>query len=744
MADGIKIPIEVDLKGKALPDIKRELDLVKQSLNDMRRAGLENTEAFKQQLAVGSQLKQRYTELAKEQRNFGEQSKKSASQLLEMGENLTAIGVAVLYGVNQLKSLAKELYNVTKAGLEFDNLYNAFINFNGGVEQANRNLEQFRTAVAGGMNDADLIKFSNTMKSLGYNTLTTTQILDFAERKSDELGTTIEGASDTLLKFFETGKGRGLYQYGIDVGMVNERMSEMTGLTEKQIQGLSGEEQQRLRTAATMDLYGNTLDQINNKQLDNADKLQKVEKGLENVQLWFGRAFGGEVFNSVDRLNQGLRELGIVTEKNKVSTKDFGDALGFAFGKVLPFIAGGGLGVLLSQLDKLARGFNVVKNAVLSFGNAFRNPVSDAFAVSIMKVVNPIIEKFKWLLKAIAKLTGKENLGIGGTIKVATTGGKEYGEFDDYSEMSRVYEEGEEKEKIKEKGTGKNGTNKTLEERVKTIQDIINAIKTSLNLANLENTYNKEFVELQLQELRNNKLLVKSNAEKVAYLEEENNLIRERAKFILGKENVNLFQGDLLTPERSLTTYQGGESFIQSKDIGVKAGEAVAEFSKLTPLAQQISGIFSSMTNALGIGADTFIGKMASGFNVVLGIINTIVSVMQTIQMINSISMFIPFLAGGGYISGAGTGTSDSIPAMLSNGEYVVNANATSKYLPLLSALNGDGRSMGRYANGGIVSGGGMPNITVYFNSALEKKQVVNVMAGLNSAINNQVSRKSI
>ncbi len=42
----------------------------------------------------------------------------------------------------------------------------------------------------------------------------------------------------------------------------------------------------------------------------------------------------------------------------------------------------------------------------------------------------------------------------------------------------------------------------------------------------------------------------------------------------------------------------------------------------------------------------------------------------------------------GGYVSGPGSGTSDSIPAFLSNGEYVVNAQAASGNLDLLHAIN--------------------------------------------------------
>lgn len=54
--------------------------------------------------------------------------------------------------------------------------------------------------------------------------------------------------------------------------------------------------------------------------------------------------------------------------------------------------------------------------------------------------------------------------------------------------------------------------------------------------------------------------------------------------------------------------------------------------------------------------------------------------------------------ATGGYIYGPGSGTSDSIPAMLSNGEFVVNAAATRRNLALLHRINSQ-----RFAAGGQV-----------------------------------------
>ncbi|AHY26841.1 tape measure protein [Mycobacterium phage ZoeJ] len=70
----------------------------------------------------------------------------------------------------------------------------------------------------------------------------------------------------------------------------------------------------------------------------------------------------------------------------------------------------------------------------------------------------------------------------------------------------------------------------------------------------------------------------------------------------------------------------------------------------------------------------------------------------------------IPRLATGGRISGPGTGTSDSILARVANGEFITNAAATARNLPLLRAINGGAplweliKALPRFAEGGLVS----------------------------------------
>ena len=53
-------------------------------------------------------------------------------------------------------------------------------------------------------------------------------------------------------------------------------------------------------------------------------------------------------------------------------------------------------------------------------------------------------------------------------------------------------------------------------------------------------------------------------------------------------------------------------------------------------------------------------------------------------------------------ISGPGGPTSDSIPAFLSNGEFVVNARSTRLFQPLLAAINEYGIKTPAFAAGGL------------------------------------------
>lgn len=95
----------------------------------------------------------------------------------------------------------------------------------------------------------------------------------------------------------------------------------------------------------------------------------------------------------------------------------------------------------------------------------------------------------------------------------------------------------------------------------------------------------------------------------------------------------------------------------------------------------QIQGVFDHLTRLNGKTATTYIHTVRTGGD------------------------GVDFVSGGrgratgGYISGPGTGTSDSIPARLSNGEYVIKASAVAQYgVGFMDAINAQ-----RFASGGYV-----------------------------------------
>lgn len=180
---------------------------------------------------------------------------------------------------------------------------------------------------------------------------------------------------------------------------------------------------------------------------------------------------------------------------------------------------------------------------------------------------------------------------------------------------------------------------------------------------------------------------------------------------------------------------------------------AVADDNPLTIAAQ---GMASGLNNATGL-LGTFGGALGqgqgllTGFNMIQSLLNTgtkpaeatstiaatsaltrlTMSAISASTALSSVSvsgggggLFGALLhkADGGPIIGAGTSTSDSIPAMLSNGEYVLNAKAVKRVgRPLLDAINyGHAR---HFVSGGIVkvskSGNGSVAVPVGGNVTL-------------------------
>lgn len=109
--------------------------------------------------------------------------------------------------------------------------------------------------------------------------------------------------------------------------------------------------------------------------------------------------------------------------------------------------------------------------------------------------------------------------------------------------------------------------------------------------------------------------------------------------------------------------------------------KAMAIASKMLALAQiAVStgvAIAEGVKQAQSVPFPANIAAIATTVGTVLGNIASAISTVKSAKF-----------AEGGLVTGEGTGTSDSIPAHLSNGESVMTAKATTMFAPLLSTLN--------------------------------------------------------
>lgn len=84
--------------------------------------------------------------------------------------------------------------------------------------------------------------------------------------------------------------------------------------------------------------------------------------------------------------------------------------------------------------------------------------------------------------------------------------------------------------------------------------------------------------------------------------------------------------------------------------------------------------------------------------------------------------------ADGGMIRGPGGPRSDNIIARVSNGEFVVNAAATSRHLRLLEAINSN--AMPRFADGGLVGSFSAPSVSAAAGPAITVAPTINIQGG--------------
>ena len=161
------------------------------------------------------------------------------------------------------------------------------------------------------------------------------------------------------------------------------------------------------------------------------------------------------------------------------------------------------------------------------------------------------------------------------------------------------------------------------------------------------------------------------------------------------------------------TKYQAVESIVGGLgSLTETLGEKNITFAKLSKvLALGEIAVNTGKAIAAGVAqaqSVPFPGNMAAIATTIATVLANIATATKTVKSAK--------FAKGGDVVGPGSGTSDSIPAMLSNGESVMTAAATSMFSPMLSAFN--------------QMGGGIPiNATISNNQTLGEDMLAKAVA---------------
>lgn len=189
-----------------------------------------------------------------------------------------------------------------------------------------------------------------------------------------------------------------------------------------------------------------------------------------------------------------------------------------------------------------------------------------------------------------------------------------------------------------------------------------------------------------------------------------------------------------------LATKEWIQEFLQKQPGNLEKQIGNEDIGKNLPNGEQASSSFDQLASAAEASAQALEGIQSAteGIQSALeGLTSAAEAAAQALEKVGSggrSSGIAEEAASGGYISGPGSGTSDSIPARLSNGEYVVRASAVRNVgVGFMHAINNFsvGGLVGnisdrmnnllpRFATGGIVASqsglsGGLHPVTINF-----------------------------
>ncbi|WP_446774837.1 hypothetical protein [Macellibacteroides fermentans] len=189
-----------------------------------------------------------------------------------------------------------------------------------------------------------------------------------------------------------------------------------------------------------------------------------------------------------------------------------------------------------------------------------------------------------------------------------------------------------------------------------------------------------------------------------------NDKLKAQVSYLQSKKAITEEEVNIATKKMEVLSSLAG-SLSELVEQAAGDNENMAQLAKILAIAE----VSIAQGVAIAKAVETATRSSATWIDM-LAAIGTVVASVTTVMGKAMKSVKSAKFAQGGKVEGPGSGTSDSIPAMLSNGESVMTAAATSMFAPLLSAFN--------------QIGGGIPiNVTASSNQALGEDMLAKAVA---------------
>lgn len=189
-----------------------------------------------------------------------------------------------------------------------------------------------------------------------------------------------------------------------------------------------------------------------------------------------------------------------------------------------------------------------------------------------------------------------------------------------------------------------------------------------------------------------------------------NDKLKAQVSYLQSKKAITEEEVNIATKKMEVLSSLAG-SLSELVEQAAGDNENMAQLAKILAIAE----VSIAQGVAIAKAVETATRSSATWIDM-LAAIGTVVASVTTVMGKAMKSVKSAKFAQGGKVEGPGSGISDSIPAMLSNGESVMTAAATSMFAPLLSAFN--------------QMGGGIPiNVTASSNQALGEDMLAKAVA---------------